>query len=72
MIDIDQFQIVSVGVFLRSDVGAFPFVFVAQKVSLCWLVSGRVQHFKNQIPEIEIENTIHAQARIQRNTNRFR
>ena len=48
-----KFKIISVGVFLRSGVGVFPFGVVAQQVSLCGWVFERMQNTNNQIPEIE-------------------
>ena len=71
VIHIEQFNIISVGVFLRLGVGVFPSGFVAQQVSLYRLVFGRMQYFSNQIPEIKSGNTIHAQTNIQKKNFRF-
>ena len=57
--------------FFISVLVCFLLGFVAQQVSLYWLISGRMQYFNNQIPEIESGNTIHAQTSIQRNDFRF-
>ena len=61
MIDIDQFEIISVEVFLRSGVGAFSWLLIVAQVSCkqSWFKE-ECNPSVTQIPEIKSGNTIHA------------